>query len=381
MESLDTQPIAQPNSLSKTEDRGNVRSWLWALLVILAAGGGLAWWFLGRTRSPQPQMGFGPASVELMAVETNILQDQSSFIGVLDAQEGVQLKPEIDGRIVQLFVEAGDVVSLGDPILKLSPDRNQAEVNTAIANTNVSRAALTNAQAQVRAAEAEHRRAEAEVALQEEEIGRMQYLVDQGAASQQQLDVVIRNRDGAIASRTAASEQIQAAQAAVQEAEAALNQARSQVSVVQADLADTLVAAPINGIVGEIPIKIGDYVESGDDLTTIIQNQTLDLSLSVPIDYRDQLRLGLPVHINLSTTTATGQESRSIGSSATLEGRISFISPQVDATTQTVTIEAVFENNLGYLSDDQRVEASILWQERPGVLVPATAISRLAGQP
>lgn len=392
MESSDTQPLTQSSPLSRTESRTKSKTehsepsrvWLWTLLTLFALGGGLAWWFFSRTRSPQPRRSDRPALVKLVTIELDVLQDQSSFIGVLDAQEGVHLKPEMDGRVVQLFVNAGDQVSLGDPMLKLSPDRNQAEVNTAIANTNVSRASLTNAQAQVRAAEAEHLRAEADVALQEGEIERMQYLVGQGAASQQQLDVVIRNRDGAIASRTAAAEQIQVAQAAVQEAEAALNQARSQVSVVEADLADTLIAAPINGIVGETLVKVGDYVESGDDLTTIVQNQTLDLALSVPIHYREQLRLGLPVQIhsqpNPSGTTGPQQEGESMNSAPALKGRISFISPQVDVTTQTVTVEAAFDNTLGYLSDDQRVEASILWRERSGILVPATAISRLAGQ-
>ena len=43
-------------------------------------------------------------------------------------------------------------------------------------------------------------------------------------------------------------------------------------------------------------------------------------------------------------------------------------------------VEATFENPTGILNDDQRVEASIVWQERSGVLIPTTAISRLAGQ-
>lgn len=315
-------------------------------------------------------MGFGPVPVELMELEASTIEDKSGFVGTLDAQQGVVLKPEMDGQVVQLFVESGETVAAGDPILRLSPDRNQAEVNTAIANTSVTRAALSNAQAQVRAAEAEKVRAEAEVALQDEEIKRIQYLVDEGAESQQQLDVVERDRDRAIAALNAAAEQVQSAQAAVQEAEAALAQSQSQVTVVQADLQDTLVTAPISGVVGDMVAKQGDYVETGESLTSITQNQTLDLSIAVPIEYRDQLRLGLPVEIN-----------RFPGDKQGVTGRISFIAPQVEAATQTLTVEASFENATGILSDDQRVEAAIIWQKQSGVLVPATAISRLAGQP
>lgn len=328
------------------------------------------WWFLGQGRSPQPMMGNDPVPVELLELESSTVEDRSGFVGTLDAQQGVILRPEMDGQVVQMFVDSGEAVSVGDPILRLSPDRNQAEVETAIANTRVNRAALANAEAQVRTAQAEKGQADAEVALQKEEIKRIQELVEEGAESQQQLDVVERNWERAIASSTAATERIQSAQAAVEEAQAALSRSQSQVAVVESDLQDTLVTAPINGVVGDMEAKQGDYVEVGDTLTSITQNQTLDLSLSVPIEYRDQLKLGLPVEIN-----------RFPGDTQGVTGRIRFIAPQVNVSTQTLTVEASFENATGILSDDQRVEAAIIWQQQFGVLVPATAISRLAGQP
>lgn len=315
-------------------------------------------------------MGDDPVPVELLELESSTVEDRSGFVGTLDAQQGVILRPEMDGQVVQMFVDSGDAVSVGDPILRLSPDRNQAEVETAIANTRVNRAVLANTEAQVRTAQAEKVQADAEVALQKEEIKRIQELVEEGAESQQQLDVVERNWERAIASSTAATERIQSAQAAVEEAQAALSQSQSQVAVVESDLQDTLVTAPINGVVGDMVAKQGDYVETGDTLTSITQNQTLDLSLSVPIEYRDQLKLGLPVEINRFPGDAQG-----------VTGRIRFIAPQVNVSTQTLTVEASFENATGILSDDQRVEAAIIWQQQFGVLVPATAISRLAGQP
>ncbi|NER00010.1 MAG: HlyD family efflux transporter periplasmic adaptor subunit, partial [Cyanothece sp. SIO2G6] len=317
-------PSVSVSARGKSQSKG----WSWISLVLLLLGGGaIAWWQFGRPRAPQLPMGFGPAAVELMQLESSMIEEQSSFVGVLEAQQGVILKPEVEGQIVQIFVSSGDQVATGDAIVRLSPERSQAEVNTAIANTNISRAALTNAQAQVRAAQAEQVRAQAEVELQDQEIERTRVLVDEGAEAQQQLDIAIRNRETAIASSDAATEQVQAAQAAVAQAEAALQQAQSQVDVVQSDLEDTLITAPINGIIGDIPVKLGDFVEVGDDLTTVVQNRTLDLSLSVPIEYRGQLRLGLPVRIN----PFAGEQP--------LAGRINFISPQVNATTQTVTVE------------------------------------------
>ena len=359
-QSLSVSPGAHKSSTSK--------GWYWVILALLFVGGGtIAWWQWGRSRPSQAPMGFGPIAVELMELESRQIEERSAFVGVMEAQQGVMLKPEVDGQVVQVFVSSGDQVNVGDPVFRLSPDRSQAEVNTAIANTNISRAALTNAQAQFRAAQAEQVRAQAEVDLQNQEIDRTRELVAEGAQAQQQLDIAIRNRDTAIASLEAANERIQSAQAAIEQAEAALQQAQSQVEIVQSDLADTLISAPISGTVGDIPIKLGDFVEVGDDLTTVVQNQTLDLSLAVPIEYREQLQLGLPVQVN------------NFGNQA-IEGQINFISPQVNPTTQTVTVEAAFDNSLRLLNDDQRVEASIIWEEHSGVLVPATAITRLAGQ-
>lgn len=340
-------------------------------------------------------MDVGPVAVELLTLDVSSLETRTEFLGVLDAPDGIVLQPEVDGRVVDLFVSSGETVSVGDPIARLSPARGQAEVNAAIANTTVARSALANAQAQVRVATAEKVRAEAEVALQQSDLERIQYLVTEGAESQRQLDVMMRNRDGAIATLNAAIETIAATEAGVREAEAALIQAQAQVSAVQSDLSDTLITAPIAGVVGDLVVKQGDYVEAGDDLTTIVQNQTLELSLAIPVEYRNQLQLGLPVVIHpvanhavanntlvnntlVNNTLANNSPERL---KPEIVGTIQFIAPQVDAATQTITAEAIFDNATGTLVDEQRVDATIIWHQQPGLLVPANAISRVAGQP
>ncbi|MEO1523120.1 MAG: efflux RND transporter periplasmic adaptor subunit [Cyanobacteria bacterium J06633_2] len=347
------------------------RQWLWWLIGLLALGvGGFFLWRTLTASSPeQGQFGGGAVPVTLDTLEQETVAIQSGFVGTLDAQQGIVLKPEVDGQITQIYVSPGTPVSAGDLILELSPDRSQAELGAARANVSVSRALLSNNQAQLRAAEADLVSAEAEVQLQEQEIERFQFLVDEGAQSQQELDTVQRNYEAAIASRDAAQERVQAAQAAESEAEASLNQSLSEVEAVRSDFEDTQIAAPINGIVGDLPIKLGDFVEVGDDLTTITQNQTLDLELSVPIERQDELRVGLPVQL-----------SRFAGDDLRIRGRISFVSPIVNSTTQSVLVKATFQNSTGQLQDDQRVEAFIIWDELPGVRVPASAVSRIGGQ-
>ena len=62
------------------------------------------------------------------------------------------------------------------------------------------------------------------------------------------------------------------------------------------------------------------------------------------------------------------------------EGSLNFISPQTNASTQTVLAKAQFTNTGGVLQDNQRVDVRVILDERPGLLVPANAITRLGGQ-
>ncbi|HEY9660074.1 MAG TPA: efflux RND transporter periplasmic adaptor subunit, partial [Allocoleopsis sp.] len=157
------------------------------------------------------------------------------------------------------------------------------------------------------------------------------------------------------------------ANAQLAEAQARLERAQADRSLAGANLQDTRVVAPIAGVVGNVPVKVGDYVTTDDTLTNIIQNQTLDLSISVPIERASQLRVGLPVEL----MDANGK--------SLITGRVSFVSPEVNTTEQSILAKASFPNN-GNLKDGQFVRARLVWQREPGILVPTAAITRIAGQ-
>ena len=347
------------------------RSWPWTIfaLLLLLGGGGLIW---RQFASGGPPQGFGPPQsvpVTVQRIDTVEVKDSSEYVATLEAEARVALRPEADGRVTQIFVSSGETVQPGDQILQLSAERSQAELSAALANINAVRAARDNAQAELRTAEAERVRAVAEVNLQNEEIERANYLVERGAQSQQALDLIVRDRDSAIASLQADEERIQAARASLAEANAALAQAEADSAAIREDLLDKTVVAPIAGMVGDIPIKLGDYVTEANVLTTITQNQTLELELTVSEREADKLQVGLPVELyqfGAETAIATGT--------------ISFVSPQINADSQAILVKARFSNPNGRLRDAQKVEASIIWNQRPGILIPTEAVSRLSGQ-
>lgn len=331
-----------------------------ALLVSVLAGacGG------GAPSAPQ-----GPPAmlVQLQTVKSSSLLDTSEFVGALEAQAKVTLSPEVDGRVVQIFVKPGDVVKVGTPIAQLRSGKTQASASGAVADVNAARAALNTNAARVKAAEADRDSAAADVRLQESDLQRTQTLVSQGAQSQQTLDRARNSRDTAIAALRSAEADIRAAQAALAESSAEVARSEADRAVAAEDLQDKRVLAPIAGVVGDIPMKVGDVVSSTTTLTSIIQNNALDLNISVPIERSRQLRVGIPVEL-------LDEQNQPL-----LRGRISFVSPEVSTSNQAILAKATFVND-GSLRDGQLVRTRIIWSTKPGVLVPTVAVTRVAGQ-
>ena len=305
--------------------------------------------------------------VKLQTLEQATVIDSSEFVGTLEAQKRVAIAPRVAGRIVDIAVAEGDRVAQGQLIVQLQLEREQAQVSARVSDVNAQRAALKNAEAQLSTAEAERVSAAAEVELQNEEFGRTRFLVAQGAQAQQQLDQVRRDREAASAALNAAQRRIEAARATVEQERATLSEAQAQRTVSEQELQYNRVVAPITGTVGEIIPKPGDYVNAGDQIATLTQNDVLNLNINIPIEDAPQLRVGLPVNIinPQGEVDATGQ--------------ISFISPTVNQNSQTVLAKASFSND-GRLRDEQFVKANLIWEQEPGVLVPTTSISRIGGE-
>lgn len=319
---------------------------------------------------PPPGAGGPPGvPVKLQSVETSTIEESSEFVGTLEAENRVVLRPETEGRVSQIFVSSGSQVAVGTAIVQLSPEKGQAQVGGAIAGVNVARASRNNAQAQISALEAERVSAQAELDLQNQQFQRISGLVAQGALAQQQLDQVRRDRDRARAALNAVEERIRAARASLDEANASLQRAEADTRLETAKLQDTKVIAPIAGVVGDVTVKVGDYVDTGDTLTTIIQNRALDLRLTVSVERATELRVGLPVQLT------NPQDSTPLAT-----GRISFVSPQVNSESQAVLATASFPNPEGSLRDGQLVRSRVIWERSPGISIPTTAVSRVAGQ-
>jgi RND family efflux transporter MFP subunit len=382
----------------------------------------------------------GPQAVpvKLQTLKDDNLINSSEYVGTLEARQRVNLAFRTNGRIAKIFVEEGTQVKQGQPIAELEPTQQRDNVSAAVGQVNISKANLSNAEARLRQIQAErdatqttiaqrkadiagakasllNREAEissreadlresiANVALAQKNYERAGFLVNEGAQAQQDLDDRTRalavaranvdsrrkQRDAAIASRDQARAQIQAAQEAYNNAvknvsaadqqvggaaanvnsqRASVSQAQAQLGSISQDLAFTTLKAPISGIVGSfLQKKEGDFISTGEVLTTLTNNEAFNLNISIPTEYQNQLRVGLPV------------EAVNADNKPGVRGQITFISPNVNQNTQSILTKVTFLND-GSLRNDQYVKVRVIWDEKPGVLVPTTAVTSLGGQ-
>jgi RND family efflux transporter MFP subunit len=271
----------------------------------------------------------------------------------------------------------------------------QANVATAIAN-------LANAQEVLKTREADLKKAQANLNLSEINFKRANFLVETGVQPQQDLDnrttelkdsqasteaalktvqaakaTVAANQGSVKAAQAAlqqakenlqASEQrVNAAKASIESQKGAIEQARGQLGVSTQELIYNRVLAPVSGIVGDIPLQIGDFVRTGESFTTITNNTEFELDINVPVERYQDLRIGLPVEI-----------IRNDGRNGEV-GRISFISPTTNANAQSVLAKVIFKND-GTLRNNQYVRVRIIWDQQPGFLIPTTAITSIGAQ-
>jgi len=346
--------------------------------------------FSSTTQALPPEV-----AVEVKKIGNIKVRSSSEFVGQLEAKQKVSLASRVEGRILEIVAKEGDTVKKGDLIAKLQQSREQGEVNSAKSEVNIQRANVSNSEAELRSVEAEAasaealveeskanlRQQEAELALATTNIERSKFLVKEGAQSQQNLDNRTRDLDTAKAQTdalkavvnsnekalSAVKERVVSARSAISGQQAALKQAETRVNIASDNLDFNRIVAPIDGIVGNIQPKIGEYLEAGGQITSITKDEALELSVSVPLEQTEELKIGLPVEVIDSQGKAIA------------EGDVSFISPKVDRSSQAVLVKAAF-NNDGRLKDDSFARARIIWSEKVGVLIPTEAVSRIAGK-
>jgi RND family efflux transporter MFP subunit len=277
--------------------------------------------------APAGGTAFPPAAVRLEAAHTTSIEDSTEYVATVKSLRSTTVQPQIEGQITQIFVKSGDRVGRGARLMQIDPQRQQA----AVASQQADRAA---------------REANVEFARQQQQ--RAQNLFQSGAISRQELE---------------------SAETALRTAEAGFQGLSAQVQQQQVQLQYFTITAPTAGVVGDVPVRVGNQVSPQTVLTTIDQNAALEVYVQVPVERAADLRLGLPIAILSSD-----------GSQTIATTSASFISPAADGETQSVLVKGQVANPGGALRASQYVRARIVWSSHEGLVLPVTAAVRINGQ-
>jgi RND family efflux transporter MFP subunit len=293
------------------------------LAMGLAAGA----FMLACSSQPNPQAnGPGAMPVKVLEAQAVPINDATDYVATLRSRDSAVIMPQVEGQITQIFVHSGDHVEAGAALMEIDPLKQQATVKS-----------QESAQAAL----------EANALWTKQQYERNKELFAAGVVSKQDLDQ---------------------AKAAMDSAESQIEAAGAQVSEQQVQLHYYKVIALRSGIVGDVPVRVGDRVTTSTQLTTVDQPGSLEAYVYVPIEHASQLKMNLPVQI-------VDGEGKVLA-----DTRISFISPQVDNTTQTVLVKARIANGNDALRQLQFVRARVVFGIHQNPKVPILAVSRLAGQ-
>ena len=316
-----------------------------------------------------PQVGGSSAvPVPIAAVETGTVTDSSDYVANLQSRQSVTLQPRVDGYVQEIYVKAGDRVEAGAPILRIDPARQQAAFQQSVAVVASSQADFESARATLAQLQAAKESTLSSLDFNQKEFKRYSDLVSQGAIAKQKLDEVSNNLRNSRAELGKIDAQITAQQSNINSAATRIEASRAGAIQQEVQLDFYTVTAPFAGIVGDIPIKVGDNVNSATQLTTVTQNQVLEVQISVPVENAPRLKMGQPVEL-------VDTQDKPL-----VKGNIAFISPNINPQNQSVLVKANFNNANNQLKANQFVRARLIWSSRSGVLVPTSAISRLGGQ-
>jgi len=264
--------------------------------------------------------------VQVLAVVPQKIADTTEYLAILKSRHSATINPQVEGHVTSIDVKSGDHVKAGDALLQIDPLKQEATVSS---------------QDAARASQ------EAAVRLAKVNLERAQNLLAAGVISKMDFDNAQTNYDSAVAQ---------------------LKSLEQQVQQQKVELRYYRVSAPMDGIVGDIPVRVGDRVTVSTLLTTVDEPGALEAYVYVPASRAKELRLGLPVKL-LDENGAVRAETQ-----------VTFISPQVDPDTQTVLAKAAVGNTKGDLRIAQQVRAQITWGNREGPVVPVLAVQRINGQ-
>jgi RND family efflux transporter MFP subunit len=277
-----------------------------------------------KTAPPQAAPQAMPVQTETIAAAPVPQYDE--YVSTIKSRRSATINPQVDGNLVKLNAHSGDHVRAGQILMEIDPAKQEATVSS------------SHATEQQKLAVFEYNKIE---------VDRQRKLFEQGVTSRDAFDQ---------------------AEQAYKNSEADYESTVATTESQRKQLGYYHIAAPFDGVVGDVPVHLGDYVSTTTLLTTVDENRDLEAYIYIPTERVSQIRKGLAVEI-------LDNRGNHLESTA-----IDFVSPQVADQLQGILAKAPVHADLGKLRNLQQIKARVIWTTSSIPVVPVLAVTRLGGQ-
>lgn len=262
----------------------------------------------GPDKKKAGMMGGFPVSVVAATVQEEKIEDKISLVGNLEADESIEIKNQISGVIEEIGFEEGQAVKKGQMLFmidaaKLKASLLQIQSNLGLAQTTYDR---------------------------------LSTLIKANAISQQEYD----------------------------QAQSELSSRKAEIELINAQIKEAVITASFDGVMGDRKVSLGQFVNQGTTLTSLIQQNPMKAEFRIPERFLGQLKDGQGIEVRVA---AYPDES--------FKGEVYFIDPQVDELTRTALIKAKLPNPDGKLKRGMFANLNLIVSIRQKALVvPETAL-------
>jgi multidrug efflux system membrane fusion protein len=315
-----------PPSPVKSKKRGLI----WVVFLLIVAGvAGYAVWRAGQpVTAPRGQGGgggggfgggrgaaLGPVPVVVTKVARSSIPVYLNGLGNVTAYYTVTVKSRVDGQLMKVDFNEGDLVKQGQVLLEIDPRPYQVQLDLAQATLARDQALLANAKV---------------------DLERYKLLVKTDAIPSQELDTQT---------------------ALVSQYEATIKQDQATIENARLQLTYSKITAPITGVVGLRLVDPGNIVHAADanGMITITQLQPIAVLFTIPEDNLPQVTQKLRAGAHLPADAYNRDNSKKLAS-----GMLVTLDNQIDNTTGTSKLKAVFGNQDNALFPQQFVNIRLL---------------------
>jgi RND family efflux transporter MFP subunit len=280
----------------------------------------------GCQKKPAAAAGTQAMPVQTMAVTFSPVPQSSEYVATIKSRRSATLQPQVSGTLTRILVRSGDHVKTGQTLMTIDPRQQMATVASARATERQKKSLYD---------------------YNVVEVERQRKLFEAGVTSRDAYDQARQTFGNTKA-----------------DYESAVELRKTQ----EEQLAYYTIRAPFAGVVGDIPVHVGDYAAPATSLTTVDENKDLEAYIYVPTERAGQVRMGQDVEL--------------IDNSGKLleKTKIDFLSPQVDSTLQGILVKAPVHSSPELLRNAQMIKAHVIWSIKPMALVPVLAVTRQGEQ-